>query len=150
MDSTTQTILARAWTSLVDAAAEQSPLTLGYFGTVGLDGTPQVRAVIIRGADVEAGTVYFASRAASTKIEEVDREPRAALTFFDESAQIQIRMTGRAEVAIDSEAGEGADPYAFVGVRVDSVDVLDLSGAERIRHIFSRDGETWDGVEAAA
>lgn len=137
-----QTVLARAWTALVDAAAEPGPFSLGYFGTVGLDGAPQVRAVIIRGADVEAGSVVFATNASSAKISELAREPRAALTFFDAEAQVQLRMTGGASVTADDHT---ENPYAFVNLSVDKVDVLDMSGEERLRYGFTRDGANWDG-----
>lgn len=142
-----QTILARAWTALVDAAAEPGPFSLGYFGTVGLDGAPQVRAVIIRGADVEAGSVVFATNAASAKVSELSREPRAALTFFDSDSQVQLRMTGRAAVTQDDHT---ENPYAFVELDVARVDVLDMSGEERLRYGFTRDGAHWDGTELPA
>lgn len=142
-----QTVLARAWTALVDAAAEPGPFSLGYFGTVGLDGAPQVRAVIIRGADVEAGSVVFATNASSAKVAQLEREPRAALTFFDSEAQVQLRMTGEATVTTDDHP---ENPYAIVDLSVANVDVLDMSGEERQRYGFTRDGANWDGTALPA
>lgn len=149
MDSSMQTVLARAWTSLVDAAAEPAPFSLGYFGTVGLDGAPQVRAVLIRGADIDSGTVVFATNAASAKTSELARDSRSALTFFDEEAQLQLRLTGKSEVVVDSGSDTNS-PYAMVAVHVDHIDVLNMSGPERIRHRFTRDDVNWDGSEIPA
>lgn len=149
MDSTTQTILARAWTALVEATADRTPFTHGYFGTVGLDGEPQVRTVILRGADIEASTVFFASQAGASKIAEIEREPRVAFTFYDEHADLQVRLTGRAEVAVDSFPGDDANRYAMVAVGVETLETLDLTVEPYLRHRFViRDGE-WDGIALA-
>lgn len=98
-----QTVFDDAWRALTAATVQRTPFTLGYLGTTGLDGTPQVRAVILRRAETDAGIVYFATRADSAKIVELRREARVALTFYDCQAHVQLRLTGRAEVVTDPD-----------------------------------------------
>lgn len=106
MEAELRAVFDGLWVALAEATGRRTPLTLGYLGTIGLDGTPQVRAVILRRTDHDDGAVYVATRADSAKVAEVGREPRVALTFVDGDAGVQLRLTGRARVVVD--AGERA------------------------------------------
>lgn len=106
MEAELRAVFDGLWVALAEATGRRTPLTLGYLGTIGLDGTPQVRAVILRRTDHDDGAVYVATRADSAKVAEVGREPRVGLTFVDGDAGVQLRLTGRARVVVD--AGERA------------------------------------------
>lgn len=85
---------------------EQAPATRSAFNflqlaTIGLDGAPQVRTIVMRGCSRAAGTVSFVTDIRSPKIVEIGRDPRVSLIGYDMAAMVQMRMTGRAEIVAD-------------------------------------------------
>lgn len=62
--------------------------------TVGEDGTPSSRTVLLKGAD-EAGLVFFTSYS-SQKGREIAHNPAVALLFYWPSHERQVRITGSA------------------------------------------------------
>lgn len=89
------------WETLEAATAHRTPFTLGYLGTSGAAGQPHVRAVIVRDVDAGSGTIFFSTHALSAKVGQLEENPLAAITFYDEVADVQLRVEGRAEVIAD-------------------------------------------------
>ena len=175
-------LLAGTWQSLVDATTRRTPSTLAALATVAGE-TPQLRSVILRACDPGAGTVAFATDARSSKVAEIRANPAVALTVWDESTGVQVRLGGRATVDPDdaerrrrwdalgphSQRGYGSpsvpgttlapeddpahpdaqdawsDRFAWVEVRVDRVDRLDISADPHQRARFARDLSAWCG-----
>lgn len=96
------------WGVLEAATETRTPFTLGYLGTVGAAGEPRVRAVILREVDVRAGTVAFATDARTAKVQELGRDPRVAVTFYDPDRDVQLRLEGTGEVVRDADARRAA------------------------------------------
>jgi pyridoxamine 5'-phosphate oxidase len=80
---------------------EANAMTLA---TVGRDGAPSARIVLLKGID-ERGFVFFTDYR-SRKGEELKHNPQAALVFYWPELERQVRITGRTETISreDSEA----------------------------------------------
>jgi pyridoxamine 5'-phosphate oxidase len=63
--------------------------------TASPEGEPSARVVLLKGFD-ERGFVFY-SNYESAKGRDLDRNPRAALTFYWPSLERQVRITGRAK-----------------------------------------------------
>jgi pyridoxamine 5'-phosphate oxidase len=113
--------LFAAWLdrALADAVPEPHVMTLS---TVGADGTPGARVLMLRGIDT-AGCAYdFASDAGSRKGRELAADPQAALTWYWPAHGRQIRMAGPVTVLDEGATrrdflgrGEGARVSGFTG-----------------------------------
>jgi pyridoxamine 5'-phosphate oxidase len=89
--------MAEAMSSLRGAAA----MTLA---TVDPDGRPAARMVICRGFDVEAGWFVFYSDRESRKGHALSALPRAALVFYWEALERQVRIDGPVTLAPPAQA----------------------------------------------
>lgn len=97
--------LARA---VVDAKHEWH---LPVVTTIGLDGGPEARTVVLRGADFEATTgptLRFHTDRRSGKIEEIERDPRVGVLFYERRHKVQVRVGGRAVVHRDDAVADKA------------------------------------------
>ena len=72
--------------------------------TVDADGMPDVRMVLLKGAD-ERGFVFY-TNVESPKGRELDLNPKAALVFHWKSLNRQVRVRGPAEPVSQAEADE--------------------------------------------
>jgi pyridoxamine 5'-phosphate oxidase len=70
--------------------------------TAGADGAPDVRMVLLKGADAR-GFVFYSNRE-SAKGEELVANPRAALCFHWKSLRRQVRVRGKIVLVSDEEA----------------------------------------------
>ncbi len=93
----------KAWLDEALAAEIVEPNAMTV-ATVGIDGQPSARIVLLRGYD-ERGMVFFTNYE-SQKGHEIATTPRAALLFFWASLERQIRIEGPVErlSAADSDA----------------------------------------------
>jgi hypothetical protein len=85
-------------------AAAHSPT----LATVGLDGAPRLRTLVLRGFDPQRRELRLHSDARSGKLAELAREPRAELHVYDAPARIQIRLRGTASLHRDDAVAEAA------------------------------------------
>jgi len=72
--------------------------------TVGANGQPSIRTVLLRGID-ERGFVFF-TNSQSRKGEQMAGNSQVALTFFWDAWAEQVHVEGRVEVIPDSESDE--------------------------------------------
>lgn len=70
--------------------------------TVGSDGSPTVRYLLLKGVDRSGFTFY--TNLASRKARELDTDPRAALCFHWHTTGVQVRIEGRASRVSTEEA----------------------------------------------
>ncbi|WP_414449133.1 pyridoxamine 5'-phosphate oxidase family protein [Burkholderia sp. 22PA0099] len=94
-------LLDRIWNLLdegANAGRERSPFTMLQAATLGLDGAPQVRTVVLRGVDRAARTLMFHTDARSAKAAEIARDGRLALVGCDLANGLQIRAEGVASL----------------------------------------------------
>jgi pyridoxamine 5'-phosphate oxidase len=89
------------------ARAEKAGATLTNgmcLATVGADGRPGARTVLLKGAD-ERGFVFY-TNLGSRKARELDSNPHATLCFWWHVLQEQVRIEGTVERVSDAEADE--------------------------------------------
>lgn len=79
--------------------AEPTAMTLA---TVGSDGTPSARIVLLKGLD--AGGFTFFTDFRSRKGHDLDAHPRACLLFFWPELERQVRIIGEVTLVAESEA----------------------------------------------
>lgn len=91
-------IEAEAWT-LIEAGGRsfRAPFHAGTLGTIGEDG-PNLRTVILRGADGATRRIWCHTDIRSPKIAELAADDRIAWTLYDEPSRLQFRAWGRAIV----------------------------------------------------
>lgn len=71
--------------------------------TMGLDGTPMGRIVLLK--ELDSGFVFFTNYK-SQKGQELARSPKASLTFFWAELERQVRVTGTVQKISDRESDE--------------------------------------------
>ena len=69
--------------------------------TVGCDGSPNARTVVLRKVDTNQQTLYFYTDARSAKVSELTKEPKAVLAFWSGGLNWQLRVKVEISVATD-------------------------------------------------
>lgn len=96
------TIYRHAWDRLcVEIDHGSNPFRRLQFATVGLNGCPRVRTVVLRRADRKAGTLTFHTDIRSDKFAELQGEPRVSLVGLDTICNVQICIEGEAVLFTD-------------------------------------------------
>ena len=91
----------RSWMAEAETAEPVDPEAMAV-ATVDPDGLPNVRMILLKGADRD-GFVFYTNRE-SAKGQELAATPKAALLFYWKSLGRQIRIRGPVEPATDAEA----------------------------------------------
>jgi pyridoxamine 5'-phosphate oxidase len=76
--------------------------------TIGADGAPRARTLVLRGFDAAARSLRLHTDTRSQKAAELAAEPRCALHAYDAGAQIQLRLLGRATLHHDDALAAAA------------------------------------------
>ncbi len=96
--------LAESWRLLARGAADRRH---GFhhptIATLGLDGRPRARTVILRAIDVTNRRIVFHTDRRAEKIPELAKDPRIAGHFYDEGAKLQLRLEGRAKLHLGDD-----------------------------------------------
>ena len=101
--------LAECWRLLALGARERrTAFHEPALATVGLDGQPRVRTVVLRDALAGARSLRFHADRRSHKLVEIAREPRVTLHVYDGALKVQVRVAGRAAVHLDGPVAEDA------------------------------------------
>jgi hypothetical protein len=69
--------------------------------TIGPDGSPRVRTVVLRHADRERLVLRCHTDRRAGKVEEIRREPRMAWLFYDHASRTQLRISALATIHVD-------------------------------------------------
>jgi pyridoxamine 5'-phosphate oxidase len=96
-----RTLLAAA--QAVDRALLPEPTAM-TLATVGSDGQPSARLVLLKAVD-DRGFVFY-TNLRSRKGREITANPRAALAFHWQPLEVQVRVEGSVEQVDDAEADE--------------------------------------------
>lgn len=99
-----RTLLAAAQSVDRSLLPEPTAMTLA---TVGNDGRPSARLVLLKAVD-ERGFVFY-TNLRSRKGRDLSANPRAALTFHWQPLEVQVRIEGSVEQVDDAEADEYFD-----------------------------------------
>ncbi len=110
---------AQAWALLARGVADRrSAFHAPVVATLGLDGSPRARVVILRACDVAAGRLRFNTDRRTDKFAELARDPRISLTGYDPGSKIQIRVEGIATLHADDgvadQAWEASRPFSRI------------------------------------
>ena len=96
-------IWSACWRQLVTDAVLLKPNARTVLATIGQDGAPEARIVVLRSADRQAGTVAVHTDTGSVKVTELQRDARASLHIWNEEAQLQMRLRGEVRIATGPE-----------------------------------------------
>jgi hypothetical protein len=111
--------LAEAWMRLARATVDRrSPLHTVQLASLGADGGPRVRTLVLRGVDPEARLLRLHTDRRSPKAAEFATDPRAELCAYDPKAKIQIRARGRIVVHADDPIADAAWTASQPGSRI--------------------------------
>ncbi|WP_269505107.1 pyridoxamine 5'-phosphate oxidase family protein [Burkholderia sp. IMCC1007] len=92
----------RLWACLESGVSVQrSPFTMLQAATLGLDGAPKVRTIVLRQVCRADRLLSFHTDVRSAKVEELRRDPRIAIVANDLDALVQIRAEGVASICDD-------------------------------------------------
>lgn len=98
-------IYARLWDCLAAAVREDKhPFRVMQAATIGLDGSPNVRTILLRSASETDNLLTFHTDLRSPKVAELSREPRIALVGVDPGRNLQVRMSGESRIVRDGQA----------------------------------------------
>ncbi len=89
-------------------ADRRSPFHTPTLATIGLDGAPRARTLVLRGFDAATRTLRLHSDARSAKREELARDPRACLHLYDAGHQVQIRLDGAVTLHREDDVAQAA------------------------------------------
>lgn len=93
--------LFAAWLAEAVKSEPRDPNAMAV-ATIGLDGLPDVRMVLLKGYD-EHGFVFY-TNLGSQKGHELEAAPKAALLFYWKTLNRQVRIRGLVERVTDAEA----------------------------------------------
>jgi pyridoxamine 5'-phosphate oxidase len=101
--------LAEAWRLLARGAADRrSGFHTPMAASLGRDGRPRARVIVLRGADPQTWTLRFHTDRRSEKFGELLADPRIALSGYDAGNKIQMRIEGRATLHTDDALADAA------------------------------------------
>lgn len=106
-ETTLDAVLMRAWRLLESGASERRHgFHTPALATVGLDGIPQVRTVVLRAADAASRSLRIHTDRRAPKVREIEADNRVSLAFYAPTEKTQVRITGLATLHT------GRDPVA--------------------------------------
>lgn len=91
----------------------KSPAHTPTLATVGLDGAPRLRTVVLRGFSLVERTARVHSDARAGKLEELRADARAGLHAYHVGQKLQVRLSGRMTV----HAGDEIAAEIWAGMR---------------------------------
>ena len=91
-----QALLHDVWLVLADAVKQRTPFTLMQLATVGEDGAPKIRTIVLRSFNEASTSLSFITDLRSPKA-----NPCVSLAGFDNERVVQLRIDGRAEIIED-------------------------------------------------
>jgi pyridoxamine 5'-phosphate oxidase len=92
-------IRQRAWLELERATRDRHhEWRMPVLATIGKDGSPNARAVVLRHADAKLQNLQFYTDRRSPKIAELTHQPAAILVFWSERLNWQLRVQVSMEV----------------------------------------------------
>ncbi|MRT30035.1 pyridoxamine 5'-phosphate oxidase family protein [Herbaspirillum sp. CAH-3] len=100
------------------ASPTRSPFTIWQLATLGLDGAPQLRSIVLREADALSGRLGFHTDLRSPKLAEIGADGRVAMLAVDLDRHLQLRLNGVAQVVQDAARihamWTGARPHTLI------------------------------------
>ena len=96
-------LLAQVWARLVRGVHDaRAPARHPSLATLSPSGAVQIRTVVLRGVDPQAGHVDIYTDIASAKVADLRAHPQAGLHIWDNSAHLQTRLQAEVEIVTGS------------------------------------------------
>lgn len=97
-------LLHSIWESLrAGAGAGRSPFSVLQAATVGVDGNPQVRTIVLREVNESLARLSFHTDIRSGKVRELRERPAISMHGYDADRLVQLRLEGIASFVADEE-----------------------------------------------
>ncbi|MEE2644353.1 MAG: pyridoxamine 5'-phosphate oxidase family protein [Myxococcota bacterium] len=115
---------ARTWFEQLWLRLEESvghdgePWRLPTVATVGLDGAPRARMMVLRGACATARTLELCSDTRAEKVAEWYACPKVALCFWDPAQGVQLRARGHVHPLGEAEVEARRSSLSTTGLRL--------------------------------
>lgn len=107
--TTLDATLACAFAALRRGADDhRSPFHTPTLATRGVDGSPELRTVVLRAFHPAARSLHIHTDRRSAKAAQITADPRAALHGYDPLARTQLRLAGHAMLHLDDAAADAA------------------------------------------
>ena len=104
--------LEYAWSLLARGVKDRkSAFHTPTVATIGIDDTPHLRTVVLRGCDVELQRLRFHTDKRSAKVLEMSAKPDAAIHCYDAGLKIQLRLGVELKLIDGTGFDEGMDSY---------------------------------------
>jgi general stress protein 26 len=101
----TQDIRQQIWKELGRASVDRHHAwRTPVLATVGCDGSPNARTVVLRKVDANQQTLCFYTDARSAKVSELAKEPKAVLVFW--SARLNWQLRVKVAISVTTEGPE--------------------------------------------
>ena len=101
--------LAACWSFLARGVVDRrSGFHHPVISSIGLDGAPRSRVMILRGVDIAARSLRVHTDMRSEKIAEWRADPRVFILGYDAGQKLQIRLLGRVSLHHDDAVAEAA------------------------------------------
>jgi len=86
------------WKALLQAGCQERghPFKKPVLSTLGTDGRPKARVIILRDVDFAERSIRLHTDARSGKVVEIEANPDVILTFYDASQEVQLQVSGKA------------------------------------------------------
>lgn len=102
-------VLEDVWRRLAHAAADRrTPMHTPVVATLGRDGVPSQRVMVLRAFERGATTLRFHTDARAAKAEQVGSGSPVSVLAYDAGAKRQYRLTGMARIETDTEVADQA------------------------------------------
>lgn len=89
--------LAEAWRLIYRGVEDRrADAHTPALSTMGLDGAPQARTVVLRAADPSRRVVTFHTDVRSAKVKELEQNPQCSMLFYERRSKAQVRLLGQA------------------------------------------------------
>jgi len=109
MPASLSAILETAFTLLSEGVADPaSPFRTPTLASIGIDGTPALRTIVLRAFDPACRRLAIHTDIRSAKFAELSAIPRAALHGWDAPRRVQIRVRGSAALHVGNDAALAA------------------------------------------
>lgn len=102
-------VLTSIWDILSKgASSRKSPMHAPVIATIGADGFPTQRVMVLREALPDTRMLRFHTDARSPKISEIANTPAVSILAYHPDEAVQLRLRGAATIEIMSDAAEAA------------------------------------------
>jgi len=106
-DPALEDCLAEAFRRLARGVADRrSAFHTPTLATIGTDGGPEARTVVLRGFEAASRALRMHTDARSGKAAELARDARCALHLYDAGAKLQLRLSGHATLHAEDAVAE--------------------------------------------